>query len=90
MKDTQALNTPNIPELSGNFDKKLLKEAVRQLGTPLYVYELDRIAQRVNQLKAVFAGRKALICYALKVNSNLSIGKKLANLECCVDCVYLG
>ena len=90
MKDTQALNTPNIPELSGNFDKKLLKEAVRQFGTPLYVYDLDRIAQRVNQLKAAFAGRKALICYALKANSNLSIVKKLAGLECGADCVSLG
>ena len=90
MKDTQALNTANIPELSGNFDKKLLKEAVRQFGTPLYVYDLDRIAQRVNQLKAAFAGRKALICYALKANSNLSIVKKLANLECGADCVSLG
>ena len=54
------------------------------------MYDLDRIAQRVNQLKAAFAGRKALICYALKANSNLSIVKKLAGLECGADCVSLG
>lgn len=90
MQDIQSLNTPNIPELSGNFEWKHLQEAVRQFGTPLYVYDLDRIAQRVNQLKAAFAGRKALICYALKANSNLSIVKKLAGLECGADCVSLG
>ena len=90
MQDIQSLNTPNIPELSGNFEWKHLQEAVRQFGTPLYVYDLDGIAQRVNQLKAAFAGRKALICYALKANSNLSIVKKLAGLECGADCVSLG
>lgn len=84
------LNTSNVPELSGNLAPELLQNAVSQFGTPLYVYDLDKIAERFNQLKAAFAGRKALICYALKANSNLRVIKKLASLESGADCVSLG
>ncbi|TLD80310.1 diaminopimelate decarboxylase [Helicobacter sp. MIT 11-5569] len=87
MKDTQAVN---IPELSGNLDRALLEDAIRQFGTPLYVYDLERIAEKFNQLKQAFGGRKTLICYALKANSNLSVIKKLASLESGADCVSLG
>ncbi len=84
------IETLNIPELSGNFDKNLLQEVAKQFGTPLYVYDLDRIQQRYEQLKLAFSGRKTMICYALKANSNLSVIKKLASLESGADCVSLG
>lgn len=87
MKNTQS---QNIPELSGNFDKDLLQEVAAQFGTPLYVYDFDRIAEKYEQFKLAFAGRKAMICYALKANSNLSVIQKLASLESGADCVSLG
>lgn len=87
MKNTQS---QNIPELSGNFNKDLLQEVVAQFGTPLYVYDFDRIVEKYEQFKLAFAGRKAMICYALKANSNLSVIQKLASLESGADCVSLG
>lgn len=83
-------NVFNIPQLSGNLRKELLQSAAEQFGTPLYVYDLERIEARFNALKQAFAGRKALVCYALKANSNLSVIKKLASLESGADCVSLG
>lgn len=80
----------DIPQLSGNFKRELLQNAVEKFGTPLYVYDLDRIKARFNILKQAFSGRKTLICYALKANSNLSVIKKLASLESGADCVSLG
>lgn len=87
MKDTQELN---IPKLSGNFNQELLQKAVEEFGTPLYVYDFDRIRERFSQLKAAFSGRKMLVCYALKANSNLSVIQKMALLESGADCVSLG
>ncbi|WP_299547241.1 diaminopimelate decarboxylase [uncultured Helicobacter sp.] len=83
-------NAFNVPSLSGNFKKELLQNAAKQFGTPLYVYDLERVTENFNQLKQAFSGRKALICYALKANSNLSVIKKLASLESGADCVSLG
>ncbi|MCI5968168.1 diaminopimelate decarboxylase [Helicobacter sp.] len=83
-------NALNVSQLSGNLSKELLKEAVDKFGTPLYVYDLGRIEARFNALKQAFSGRKVLICYALKANSNLSVIKKLSSLESGADCVSLG
>lgn len=83
-------NVFNAPQLSGNFKKELLQEAADRFGTPLYVYDLERITENFNQLKQAFNGRKTLICYALKANSNLSVIKKLASLGSGADCVSLG
>ncbi|MDD6055388.1 MAG: diaminopimelate decarboxylase [Helicobacteraceae bacterium] len=87
MKNTRDSNKP---ELNGNFSKELLQKAADTFGTPLYVYDFNKIVERYNQLKAVFSGRKALICYALKANSNLSVVQKLASLESGADCVSIG
>ncbi len=87
MKDTKALN---IPTLSGNLCNQNLLQAAQQFQTPLFVYDFNQIAQKYEQLKLAFGGRKMLICYALKANSNLSVIKKLATLESGADCVSLG
>ena len=58
--------------------------------TPLYVYDLDLIKKRFLAYKEAFSGRKSLICYALKANSNLSILRAIARLEGGADCVSIG
>lgn len=67
----------NIPQLA------------RQYGTPTYIYDFDKIAKNVESLKVAFNARKSLLCYALKANSNLSILKHLASLDCGGDCVSI-
>lgn len=58
--------------------------------TPLYVYDFDKIKENFLGFKDAFAGRKSLICYALKANSNLSLLSFLASLGAGADCVSIG
>lgn len=82
--------TPNIPTLQGNFDKNILLQIAKEYQTPIFAYDFDKIEKYYHQFKSAFSGRKTLICYALKANSNLSVVKKLASLESGADCVSLG
>ncbi len=59
-------------------------------GTPLYVYNFDHFRARYEELKEAFSGRKSLICYAVKANSNLSVIKLFAELGAGADCVSIG
>ena len=61
----------------------------RTYGTPTYIYDFDRIAQNVADFKNAFHARKSLLCYALKANSNLSLLRHLAQMECGADCVSI-
>ncbi|MGP1506513.1 MAG: diaminopimelate decarboxylase [Campylobacter sp.] len=63
------------------------QELLAKFGTPLFIYDFDYIKSRYNLLKNEFNGRKSLICYAVKANSNLSLLKMLANLGAGFDCV---
>lgn len=82
--------TLNIPTLQGNFDKNILLQIAKEYQTPIFAYDFDKIEEYYHQFKSAFSGRKTLICYALKANSNLSVVKKLASLESGADCVSLG
>ncbi|MCR9248453.1 MAG: diaminopimelate decarboxylase [bacterium] len=54
-----------------------LTELVDRFGTPLYVYSGAAIDDRAARLRAAF-GEDAVICYAVKANSNLSLLRRLA------------
>ncbi|WP_169776821.1 diaminopimelate decarboxylase [Campylobacter mucosalis] len=66
------------------------RNLAKKYGTPLYVYDFNHISTQYTQLKSAFSGRKSLVCYAVKANSNLSILKHLANLGAGFDCVSIG
>jgi len=70
-----------------NTDVKALAE---KYGTPLYVYDFDYIEDRYTTLKDAFAGKKSIINYAVKANSNLSVIAHLAKLGAGADCVSIG
>ncbi|RLA62217.1 MAG: diaminopimelate decarboxylase, partial [Epsilonproteobacteria bacterium] len=59
-------------------------------GTPLYIYDFDYIENRYITLKDAFAGKKSIINYAIKANSNLSVIAHLAKLGAGADCVSIG
>ncbi len=59
-------------------------------GTPLYVYDFDAMHAQYEELKSAFRGRKSLISYAVKANSNLSVVKQFADLGAGADCVSIG
>ena len=70
-----------------NIDSKALAE---KYGTPLYMYDFDYIENRYTTLKDAFAGKKSIINYAVKANSNLSVIAHLAKLGAGADCVSIG
>ncbi len=59
-------------------------------GTPLYVYDFDAMSVQFESLKEAFRGRKSLLAYAVKANSNLSVVKHFAQLGAGADCVSIG
>ncbi len=70
-----------------SIDYKILAE---KYGTPLYIYDFDYIKNRYTTLKDAFAGKKSIINYAVKANSNLSVVAHLAKLGAGADCVSIG
>lgn len=61
-----------------------------QYGTPLYVYDFDEMRAQYLKLKEAFRGRKSLLAYAVKANSNLSVVKHFADMGAGADCVSIG
>jgi len=63
---------------------------VKKYDTPLYLYDFNNITSRYEELKDAFAGKKSLVAYAVKSNSNLAVIRHLANLGAGADCVSIG
>ena len=67
---------------------QLLLNAVNQFGSPLYVYDSNKIKFQYNRLTESFKNIKKLqINYAVKASSNISILKYLINLGAGIDAV---
>ena len=66
------------------------KALANKYNTPLYVYNLDYMSQQYEKLKLAFKGRKNILAYAVKANSNLSVIKHFADLGSGADCVSIG
>ena len=66
------------------------KELANEYKTPLYVYDLDYMSAQYEELKEAFKGRKSILAYAVKANSNLSVVKHFADLGSGADCVSIG
>ena len=53
-------------------------ELARVYGTPLYVYSTATLLHHLKQIQTAFASAKPLICYSLKTNGNIHIGRLMA------------
>lgn len=71
-------------------DSVALTELASTYGTPLFVYSQNAILHALSAYKKGLAGRDALICYAVKANSNLAILQTLARADCGFDTVSGG
>ena len=67
-----------------------LSAIARQFGTPTYVYSKARLLENFAGYAAPTAGRDALVCYAMKANSNLAILDILARQGAGFDIVSGG
>ncbi|SIS42958.1 diaminopimelate decarboxylase [Neptunomonas antarctica] len=70
-------------------DVALYKVAER-FGTPVYVYSRDAIERAYMDYAQALEGRDALVCFAVKANSNLAVLNVLARLGAGFDIVSLG
>ncbi len=67
-----------------------LGKLAARYGTPLYVYSVTMIRQRLAAFDAAFRKQTHTICYSVKANSNLSILRILARQGCGFDVVSGG
>lgn len=67
-----------------------LDEIARRVGTPCYVYSRAAIERAYGEFARALAGRRALIAYSVKANSNLGVIALLARLGAGFDIVSGG
>ena len=84
MREVRGSATPGCCE---RVDLAML--AARE-GTPLHVYSAAAIHGRIRGLQAALAGLDALVCYAVKANSNLAILQLMAGSGIGADIVSGG
>lgn len=68
-------------------DLQVVSEAV---GTPFYCYSTATITRHYQVFRGAFAGLDALVCYAVKANSNQAVLATLARLGAGMDVVSEG
>jgi diaminopimelate decarboxylase len=67
-----------------------LRDVAEQVGTPVYVYSYATLRRHYEVFSGAFAGRKHLICYSVKANSNLAVLKTLFTQGAGADVVSAG
>jgi len=68
---------------------ELLLQAVQEFGSPLYVYDAERICEQYNKLTNAFHRSDVHIFYACKALTNVNILKVLKNQGSGIDCVSI-
>jgi diaminopimelate decarboxylase len=67
-----------------------LPEIAASVGTPFYCYSTATLTRHFTVFSGAFAGMNALVCYAMKANSNIAVLKTLAKLGAGADIVSEG
>ena len=67
-----------------------LAQIAGEVGTPFYCYSSSTIERHFEVFRAAFADRPALVCYAMKANSNQAVLRTLARLGAGMDVVSEG
>ena len=68
----------------------ILTEIAKAVGTPVFVYDAERIRSQVVALRDAFRASNVEIHYSVKANSNLSILKLLREMGTGADIVSIG
>jgi diaminopimelate decarboxylase len=67
-----------------------LIDLAQSVGTPFYCYSTATLTRHFDAFAGAFSDVKALVCYALKANSNQAVIKTLANRGAGADVVSAG
>ena len=96
MTTTSGLPAPALPTCFAYVNHQLMVEDVplerlaREHGTPLFVYSEAAMLAALASYQRGLAGRRHLICYAMKANSSLAILQTLVRAGCGLDIVSGG
>ena len=71
-------------------EKVDLRALAAQVGTPLYCYSTATLERHYRVFAEAFAERDALVCYAMKANSNQAVLRTLGHLGAGMDIVSGG
>lgn len=71
-------------------DGAKLNQLAQEHGTPLYVYARQGMLSALAPYQRALQGRKHLVCYAVKANSNLAVLQTFAQAGCGFDIVSAG
>lgn len=88
----QGLLSPPFPRVDGELrcGDLAVSELAERFGTPLYVYDMERVAERVRKFERAFAGVDHLLAYSVKANGNLSLLARLGAMGCGADITSRG
>ncbi|MCW8284079.1 diaminopimelate decarboxylase [Agrobacterium sp. InxBP2] len=75
-----VLHAENVP----------MPEIAKAVGTPFYVYSTATLERHYKVFSGAFADVDAMVCYAMKANSNQAVLKTLAKLGAGIDVVSGG
>lgn len=67
-----------------------VSDLARKFGTPLYIYSKATLTRHMKAFEDALQGKKHLICYAVKANSNLSLLSLMKSLGAGFDVVSEG
>lgn len=67
-----------------------LVDLAEAVGTPFYCYSTETLTRHYKVLSEAFAGQDALICFAVKANSNQAVLATMARLGAGMDVVSEG
>lgn len=84
--------TPTLRAAAGSLmlEDVALQDIATRYGTPTYVYSRAALAAAFEAYRQALHGRRALVCYAVKANSNLGVLSVFARLGAGFDIVSGG
>lgn len=77
MKEAIHLVTPKLKYIGNElyFENVKIEDVIKKFGTPVYVYSKNQIVENFLNYDEALKGRKHLICFAMKANSNSEVLK---------------
>ena len=75
--------------MNNKLSNEQLMAAANAFGTPLYVYNTDKITEQYNKLTSAFSAHPTKLFYACKALTNINILKHLKSLGSNLDCVSI-
>ena len=89
------MSLPGAPQLARcgahlELEGQRLEALAARFGTPLYVYSRAAMLDALAGYQSALQGRRHLICYAMKANSNLAVLQTFARAGCGFDIVSGG